>query len=74
MRAPTVSGPDLVGEGASVALTRGTILRGTALRRAVGVVTQDARFACVEGCDGDAPVVRVPACTGVLELTAARGA
>lgn len=72
VRAPVISAADLAGDGPSVALTRGTILRGTALRRAVGVVTADARYACVDGCDGDAPVVRVPACTGVLELTATR--
>lgn len=60
-------------EGPSLAVGRGALLRGGPLRHAVGVVTADARFACVAECDGATPRIAVPACTTMLELWVDRG-
>jgi hypothetical protein len=66
-------GPSADVEGPSLAVTRGALLRGGPLRHAVGIVTADARFACVAECDGATPRIAVPACTTALELWVDRG-
>ncbi len=59
--------------GPRLAVGRGALLRGGPLRHAVGVVTADARFACVAECDGATPRIAVPTCTTVIELWVDRG-
>lgn len=58
------------GEGPRVTLRAGTILRGGALRDAVGVVTADAAFRCTDACASDHPKVVATACTALVELWA----
>jgi hypothetical protein len=54
----------------TVALERGTLLRGRASNKPIGVVVRDAPFKCLERCEAGAPVVQVGACTGSLALVA----
>jgi hypothetical protein len=59
-------------EGATVQVPKGTLLLGSALRRPVGVVVEDAAMACVEDCDGAQPKLLVSACTDAIEVWARR--
>lgn len=54
-----------------IQLPRGTLLQGTALLRSVGVVLEEHGYHCVRACESAQPVVAVPACGAMLELTAA---
>jgi hypothetical protein len=54
----------------TVELVRGTLLRGGALRDRIGVVTETARFHCLDGCGGAQPRVEVDACTTAIGVWA----
>jgi hypothetical protein len=55
-----------------VELGRGTLLRGVTSGKPIGVVRRDSTFSCIDRCEKADPVVRVAACTGTIDLVAAR--